>query len=88
MPTIKPVAWKKGEIIRNKKNGKPYLVVHVFPSLATMIVDIGQHELQIPVLLLQRDYGNYDCDVNMECIENNSFAQPDIIKWYDKEINI
>lgn len=88
MAVIETAPWKRGDIIRNANTGKPFLVIHVYTNLATMIADPEERDLQPPVLLLQKDYYRYAKDVDMECKESDSLLEPVIIGWEHRQIQI
>lgn len=59
--------WKKGDIIRNKASGHPYLVLHVYKSICTIVVDLEVNEPLAPTLsILVREYDKYTADLNMQ----------------------
>lgn len=88
MAVIETAPWKKGDIIRNAKTGTPLLVIHVYTNLATMVANLTNEELQVPVLLLQKDYKRYVKDEDMEVIESDGLFERDIIGWNLKPCRI
>lgn len=88
MAVTETAPWKRGDIIRNARTGKPFLVIHVYTNLATMIADPQERDLQPPVLLLQKDYYRYAKDVEMECKESNGLFESNIIGWEHRAIQI
>jgi hypothetical protein len=58
--------WNKGDVIRNRETGHPYMVLHVYKATATLVVDLEEKEpLPIPHTILIREYGKYTADLNM-----------------------
>ncbi len=63
--------WKKQDIIRDIKTGKPYLVLQVILDTATIIVDMNDHSTpSLPLTLLPRDYSAFALDHDMDVIED------------------
>lgn len=58
--------WKSNEVIRNKQTGKPYLVLHVYKHVCTIVVDLNQSGVNTPLVLLERDYADYASDRDMK----------------------
>ena len=76
MKFIRP-KWHKGDIIRNKQDGKPYLVINVFLDSSTAIVDAQDSSLLTPLYNLPiREYHNFALDRDMEFEE-----QENDLKW-------
>ena len=76
MADIYNLAWKKGDVIRNKETGKPMLVVHVFTRFATMAVDLeDKNTPSIPLVILMRDYNSWALDVEMDYVKKNNNYQ-------------
>ena len=57
--------WKAGDIIRQIKTGKAFLVLHVYKNTATILSDLEQ-ELPIAIVLLPKKYDEFATDRDME----------------------
>ncbi len=57
------IQWKQKDIIRNKADGHPFLVVTVHKEVCTVIVDLlDTSDLPPTRVLLSRQYDNYVLD--------------------------
>ena len=64
---MKEKHYRDGEILRNKKSGKPYLIILHNPT-CLIILDIEHEEDPAPIYaLLPRDFRNYYRDIEMNC---------------------
>lgn len=60
-----PAPWTTSDTIRNLKNGKLYLVLHVVKGYATLLTSLMDHdELPLTLTLFPREYSNYTKDTN------------------------
>lgn len=59
--------WSKGDLIRNKKTGKPMMVVHVYHRFCTMVVDLeADTDPAIQYVLLERTYADWGRDQDFQ----------------------
>lgn len=59
--------WKIGDVIRHKRTGHPYLVIHIYHQSATILVDLEDSSPLRPTLtLLNSEYPDYAPDHDME----------------------
>lgn len=66
-----------GEIIRNKRTTKPYLVVNVIYSVV-FVTDLEQKINPTPILaILNRDIKNYIKDTETDCITKREYTRLD-----------
>lgn len=57
------LTWKKNEIIRNKNNGHPFLVICIHRDVCTVVVDLQDtSDLPSTKVLLPRMYEHFICD--------------------------
>lgn len=77
--------WKTNDIIRHKTTGHPFLVIHVYKYICTIIVDLESNTALTQTLaLLPKDYDKYANEHNMQAKESKN----DIIEWKYKSIQI
>jgi len=61
-----PMTFSQGQIIRNKKTGKPYLVVFT-PDPAVLVIDLQLKDDPVPVrAILPRDIRFYAPDLDFD----------------------
>lgn len=66
------IKWRKNDIIRNKSNGHPLLVLHVYKNMCTMVVDLEDTKaLSVTYALLPKEYYHYAVDGDMKCEEES-----------------
>lgn len=66
-PTTILVNWHKNDIIRDKRTGHPYLVVHVHKNVCSLVVDLEDKRALAPLFaLLPKVYDQYALDSDME----------------------
>lgn len=64
------VKWHKGDIIRNKSTAHPFLVLHIYKNICTLLVDLeAKEELASSFVLLPKAYNKYAVDSEMKCEE-------------------
>jgi hypothetical protein len=69
--------WNKNDIIRHKVTGHPYLVVHVYQHVSTIIIDLlDKSSLRITYTIVPSEYDNYTKDKNME-----QTIKKNVINW-------
>lgn len=60
------IKWRVNDIIRNKENGHPYLVLAV-NKIYSLLVDLEEKDtFKTPLTLLSRDFYKYARDHEME----------------------
>ncbi len=58
--------WKKNDIIRHKISGHPYLVIHIYKNMGTIVTDMMVNSNpSITFTILPRDYNQYAMDSDM-----------------------
>lgn len=60
-----PTNWKPGEIIREKKSGRAFLVLHVYKNICTIISDLRE-STPVAIVLLPARYNEFASDDEME----------------------
>lgn len=59
--------WQVNDVIRHKMTGHPFLVVHIYKYVCTIVVDLKDDRKLRPTLtLLPSDYDEYAPDWQME----------------------
>jgi len=61
--------WKVGDLIRHKNSGKPYVVVHLYHQVGTMIADMEERH-PVARMLFKRDYEDFARDRDMQITES------------------
>jgi hypothetical protein len=74
--------WKAGELIRNKETGDPYLCVHVYRGICTLLFDIKRSDVILPLgILLPRDYDKFALDRDMEEIKKDLLGEAVVLQY-------
>ena len=62
--------WRVNDVIREKTTGHPFLVLHIYKFMCTIIVDLEDHTPLRPMLtLLPERYDEYATDWEMKAEE-------------------
>lgn len=73
--------WKAGEIIREIKSGKPFLVLHVYKNISTILSDL-EEDMPVAIVLLPKKYEEFATDSDMEQeVKKNEFG--DIVQSWN-----
>lgn len=79
-------ALKEGDIIRNKKTGKPLMVIWI-NHVCLFVIDLQEpEELRHMMILLQKDYCRYTNDLQMECKKVHEVYNESIKNWTYKPV--
>ena len=66
------MSFRAGTTIRRIKDGKPFLVIQAFMS-GVLVTDLeNKDELITPVIILERNFDQWEEDYNMQCKEDKN----------------
>ena len=64
--------WKNGSVIRDKETAKPFLVIHVYNKICTLLSDLSQTGGILPMgILLESEYDKFAHDEEFEFVKKD-----------------